>query len=76
VRTYATPEQISRLAWKMFINSIEDAKAYLEPRQYQVDHINYPYKEVQASLNMVVSIQGAIKNGQLKATKSKGLTVA
>lgn len=75
MRTFASSEQCSRLAWVLYAKSITDAKAYLEPRKYVVNRINYGYREVQVALDTLVLVNSAIKSGKLKATKAKGLTV-
>ena len=76
MRTFASSTQCSRLAWVLYTKGITDAKAHLEPMKYVVNKINYGYREVQVALDTIVLLNGAIKNGQLKATKAKGFVVA
>jgi len=76
MRTFASSKECSRLAWSLYTNGIEDAKAYLEPLKYVVNKINYGYREVQVALDTIVLLNGAIKDGKLKATKAKGFVVA
>jgi len=76
MRTFASSTQCSRLAWALYSEGVQDAKAYLEPMKYIVNRINYGYREVQVALDTICLIEGAIKDGKLKATKAKGFVVA
>ena len=76
MRTFANSVQVARLSWVLYTQGITDAKAHLEPLKYVVKGINYGYREVQTSLDTIVLLNGAIKDGKLKATKAKGFVVA
>ena len=73
MRTYASNEQVLRLAWKLFEGSVRGAKEFLEPKGYKVNGINYEYRRVQAALDTLYAINDAVKKGTLKATKRSGL---
>ena len=73
MRTYANREQVLRLAWKLFESRVQDAKGYLEPKEYKINGINYEYRRVQASLDTLYAVENAVKAGMLKATKKNGL---
>ena len=75
MRTYANNEQIARLAWTLLSKGVTSSKAHLEPLKYVVKGVNYDYKLVDASIATLQLVNGAIRNGQLKVTKAKGLGI-
>ena len=75
IRTYASSEQTARLGWKLYLDGIRSSKEVLEPQAYRINNINYDYRQVDVVIETLLLVEGAIKNGKLKATKAKGFTV-
>ena len=75
IRTYASSEQTARLGWKLYLDGIRSSKEVLEPQAYRINNINYDYRQVDVVIETLQLVEGAIKNGKLKATKAKGFTV-
>ena len=71
-RTFASSEQTARLGWKLFTDGVRASKEVLEPQRYQIAGVNYDYRQVDVVIETLQLVEGAIKNGKLKATKAKG----
>lgn len=73
MRTYANDKQIAGLSKWLFEQGFRQgqAKAFLEPKQYQVKGINFGYREVDACLALMDLLFGSQPTQQPKQSKPR-----
>ena len=74
-RTFASSEQTARLGWKLHVDGIRSSKEVLEPQRYQIAGVNYDYRQVDVVIETLKLVEGAIRAGTLKASKTNGLQI-